>query len=122
MHLSGGFGVYAEAPLTATVVVGDFGALVLPPADLIHTGTSLPLRPRAQLGPAWSRIVPAIRSGGWFAGQFLIGPPERADELAYVTRKQVVALLGGFRIELLREADDRLHVVARRRPARASSP
>ena len=106
----------------ATVVVGDFGALVLPPADLIHTGTSLPLRPRAQLGPAWSRIVPAIRSGGWFAGQFLIGPPERADELAYVTRKQVVALLGGFRIELLREADDRLHVVARRRPARASSP
>jgi hypothetical protein len=98
-----------------TVALGDFGALLLPPADLIHTGTSLPRRPRAQLGPAWSRIVPAIRAGGWFAGQFLVGPPERTDELAYVTRKQVVALLSGFRIELLREEDDALRVVARRR-------
>jgi hypothetical protein len=104
-----------------TVVIGDFGSLLLPPADLIHTGTNLPLRPRAQLGPAWSRIVPAIRGGGWFAGQFLIGPPDRADELSYVTRKQVVALLSGFRIELLREEDEALRVVARRRPGSQSA-
>jgi hypothetical protein len=100
----------------ATVAIADFGSLLLPPSDLIHTGASLPLRPRAQLGPAWSRIVPAIRGAGWFAGEFLIGTPRRQDEIAYVTRKQVVALLSGFRIELLREADDALHVVARRRP------
>jgi len=65
----------AEAPrresARLTVGIADFGALVLPPADLIYTGFELSLRPAAAFGPVWSRIVPALRPGGWFVGRFL---------------------------------------------------
>ena len=104
-----------------TIEVGEFCALALPSADLISTGTSLPLRPREGFGPVWSRIVPAIRPGGWFIGQFLGDRDCRADAgLTFLTRKQVVTLLNGFRIELLRERDAAeqhvFDVIARRRP------
>jgi hypothetical protein len=110
-----------------TIEVGDFSALVLPPAELICTGTGLPRRAQSAFGPVWSRIVPAVRPGGWFVGQFLGDRDGRAGDpgLTFLTREQVVTLLSGFLIELLRERDvDGEHVfdvIARRRPTRPPS-
>ena len=104
-----------------TVQVTDFRALVLPPADLIYTGPALCLRPAPEFGPVWSRIVPAVRPGGWFVGRFLGDRHGRVPDpgLTFVTRKQVVTLLSGFLVELLREreadGDHGFEVLARRR-------
>jgi hypothetical protein len=110
-----------------TVGIADFSALVLPPADLIYTGSELSLRPAAAFGPVWSRIVPALRPGGWFVGRFLGDRDDRAPDsgLSFLTRKQVVTLLSGFLVELLRERDTAgLHefdtIARRRRSGRAS--
>lgn len=104
-----------------TVEVADFGALVLPPADLVYAGSRLSLRPPPEFGPVWSRIVPAVRPGGWFVGHFLGDRDGRAPDpgLSFLTRKQVVTLLSGFLVELLRErekiGDHGFDVIARRR-------
>jgi hypothetical protein len=104
-----------------TVQITDFHALVLPPADLIYTGATLPLRPAVEFGPVWSRIVPAVRPDGWFVGRFLGDRDGEAPDpgLTFLTRKQVVTLLSGFLVELLREreadGDHGFDVIARRR-------
>ena len=110
-----------------TIEVGELRTLALPSADLISAGTTLPRRAQEAFGPVWSRIVPAVRPGGWFVGQLLGEQDGRAGDpgLTFLTRKQLVTLLNGFRIELLREreAADRhvFDVIARRRSIRASS-
>src|SRR5262249_21932616 len=90
-----------------TIEIADFGALVLPPADLIYTGSELSFHPAPAFGPVWSRIVPALRPGRWFVGRFLGDRDERSPDpaLSFLTRKQVVTLLSGFLVELLRERD-----------------
>jgi len=109
-----------------TIQVADFSALVLPPADLIYTGAALCLRPAVGFGPVWSRIVPATRPGGWLLGEFLGDRDPRAPDSprTTLTRKQVMTLLSGFRIELLRERETPdehvFDVFARRRPIRPS--
>jgi hypothetical protein len=106
-----------------TVEVVDFRSLVLPRADLVYTGSMLSKRPAPDLVPVWSRIVPAVRPGGWFVGHFLGDRHGRAPDprLTFLTRKQVVTLLSGFLVELLRErenaSDHRFDVIARRRGA-----
>lgn len=110
-----------------TVDVGDFAALVLPPADLVHSDAALCLRPPPAFGPVWSRVVPAVRPGGWFVGQFLGDRDSRSLDpaLTCLTRRQVITLLNGFRIELLRERevsdDHAFDVIARRRHTRSAS-
>lgn len=110
-----------------TVQLADFTALVLPPADLIYAGSALCVRPASEFGPAWSRIVPAVRPGGWFVGRFLGERDGRAPDpgLSFLTRKQVVTLLSGFLVELLREretdGDHGFDVIARRRDRRDHS-
>jgi hypothetical protein len=106
-----------------TVDTADFSALLLPQADLIYTGTWLPECAPHVFGHAWSRIVPAIRPGGWFVGRFLGDRDRRTPNpsLSFLTRKQVVTFLSGFLIELLRERENPSHehvidIVARRRP------
>jgi len=102
-------GVRHAASVRLTIDTADFNALVLPPADLIYTAASLPRRPPAAFEHVWSRIVPAIRPGGWFVGSFLGDRNRRTPDssLTFLTRKQVVTLLNGFLIELLRERDTR---------------
>jgi len=110
-----------------TIEVGNFRALVLPPADLIYSGATLSCRPSYAFGPVWSRIVPAVRPSGWFVGQFLgdRGPRSLNPDLTCLTRKKVITLLSGFRIELLRERelsdDHSFDVIARRRPVRSAT-
>jgi hypothetical protein len=110
-----------------TIQSGNFGALVLPPADLIYTGAELPHRPQTAFGPVWSRIVPAVRRGGWFAGRFLGDHDARAPDaaLTFLSRRQLLTVLSGFRIELLREGDEpgahSFDVIARRRVGRPSA-
>jgi hypothetical protein len=104
-----------------TVQVTDFRVLVLPHADLIYTGSALCLRPPPEFSLVWSRIVPAVKPGGWFVGRFLGDRDGRAADpgLTFLTRKQVMTLLSGFLVELLREREDdgdhRFDVIARRR-------
>ena len=106
-----------------TIQTGDFGALALPRAHLIYTGAALPVRPQAAFGPVWSRIVPAVRSGGWYAGRFLGDRDPLAPDaaLTFLSRRQVLTVLSGFQIELLREREDAschaFDVIARRRPS-----
>jgi len=114
-------GAMRRESVRLTVQVTDFRALVLPHADLIYTGSALCLRPPPEFGPVWSRIVPAVKPGGWFVGRFLGDRDGRAPDpdLSFLTRKQVVTLLSGFLVELLHEredaADHGFDVIARRK-------
>ena len=105
-----------------TVEVCDFDELALPVADLVYSGAALSSRPQPAFGRLWGRIVPALRPGGWLVGQFVGDRDVRAGGtgLTVLTRKQIVTLLNGFRIECLREretaAEHAFDVLARRRP------
>jgi len=104
-----------------TIEVADFRALLLPPADLIYAGAVLALHPAREFGPIWSRVVPALRPGGWFVGRLLVDRDSQAPTggIAVPARRQVVTLLSGFVIELLRERESssrlEFDVIARRR-------
>lgn len=110
-----------------TVEVGDFNALVLPSADLVYAGTTLSRRPPPAFGPIWSRIVPAVRPDGYFVGRFLGDRDDGSPDAArtFLPRKQVITLLNGFLVELLREREvtgsHEFDVIARRRPGRSRS-
>jgi tellurite methyltransferase len=108
---------------------------VFPPADLIYTGACLPFRPPDDFAAVWGRIVRALRPGGWFVGH-LLGDQDswaEAPDVTSFSREQVIRLLNGFRIEMLREQDGDgeaqlhrkhwhvLHIVARRRAYADSS-
>jgi hypothetical protein len=46
-----------------------FSEVVLPRADLVHAGYSLPFSPARQFAGLWAGIRNALKSGGVFAGQ-----------------------------------------------------
>jgi hypothetical protein len=113
-----------------TTTVARFEDTVMPPCDLVNASFALPFCAPRHLPALWARIVAAIRPGGRFAGQFFgerdswASRPDRSHH----THDEVVALLGGFDIELLgiEERDDPpdvrepkhwhlFHVVARKR-------
>lgn len=115
-----------------TTVVADFAEMQIPPCDLVNASFALPFCEPQHFPALWSRIVTAIRPGGRFAGQFFgkrdswAGRPDRIHH----SREEVLTLLGGFEIEMMREEerDDTpdvrnpkhwqiFHVVARKRGA-----
>lgn len=113
-----------------TTTVARFEDTALPPCDLVNASFALPFCAPLHLPALWARIVAAIRPGGRFAGQFFGDRDSwasRADRTHH-THDEVVALLAGFDIEVLRieERDDPsdvrepkhwhlFHVVARKR-------
>jgi len=102
----------------------------LPPCDLVNASFALPFCEPRHLPALWERIVTAIRPRGRFAGQFFGDRDSwasRADRTHH-TQDEVMALLSGFDIEMMRveERDDApelrepkhwhlFHVVARKR-------
>ena len=122
--------VPAAAHDRLTTAVVRFEDTALPSCDLVNASFALPFCAPRHLPALWARIVTAIRPGGRFAGQFFGDRDSwasRADRTHH-THDEVVALLAGFDIELLRieERDDPpdvrepkhwhlFHVVARKR-------
>jgi tellurite methyltransferase len=92
-----------------TTVVAPMEELELPPADLIYASFSLPFCRPARFPALWSNVRQALRSGGHFAGQLFgdrdewVGQPR----FTFCTRRKVVELARGLRVELLRETDER---------------
>lgn len=93
-----------------TAVQVDFEEMEVPPCDLVNASFALPFCDPRHLPSLWGRIVAAIRPGGRFAGQFF-GDRDSWASLpgrTHHSRDEVVALLKGFEIEMMRieERDD----------------
>jgi hypothetical protein len=93
-----------------TTVQVDFEEMEVPPCDLVNASFALPFCDPRHLPPLWGRIVAAIRPGGRFAGQFFGDRDSWASlpDRTHHSRDEVVALLEGFEIEMMRieERDD----------------
>jgi len=93
-----------------TTVDVDFAETQVPDCDLVNASFALPFCDPADFPGLWSRIVAAIRPGGRFAGQFF-GDRDTWASLpgrTHHSQDEVVALLEGFDIEMMRveEKDD----------------
>jgi len=93
-----------------TTIVATFENTELPSCDLVNASFALPFCAPRHLPASWARIVAAIRQGGRCAGQFFGDRDSwasRADRTHH-THDEVMALLAGFDIEMLRieERDD----------------
>lgn len=102
--------VPAAARDRLTTTVARFEDTVPPTCDLINASFALPFCEPLHLPALWTRVVAAIRPGGRFAGQFFGDRDSwagRADRTHH-THDEVLALLAGFEIEMLRieERDD----------------
>ncbi len=122
--------VPAAAHTRLATALARFEDTALPPCDLVNASFALPFCGPDHLPGLWTRIVAAIRPGGRFAGQFFGDRDSWASrpDRTHHTHDEVLALLAGFEIEMLRieERDDPpeerdpkhwhlFHVVGRRR-------
>ena len=78
-----------------------------PQADLVNASFALPFCSPLKFASVWSEIVRSLRVGGRFAGQFFGERDEWASlpDRTHHSRAAVNALLRGFEIELLQEAE-----------------
>jgi len=96
----------AWKPRLTTIEV-SFMETQVPQCDLVNASFSLPFCEPRHFPELWSRIVAAIRPGGRFAGQFF----GKRDSWASIpnrthhSRDEVLKLLEGFEIEMLREEE-----------------
>lgn len=89
------------------IVHASFVDLVLPPADLVFAGFSLPFCPPSGFGPLWARVRAALRPGAVFAGQ-LFGDRDSwaADKgMTFHSRAEVEALVEGLDVLALHEEE-----------------
>ncbi len=119
-----------EQKARLTTVEVDFAEMQVPDCDLVNASFALPSCRPEDFPALWIRIAGAIRTGGRFAGQFFgdrdtwASMPGRTHH----SREEVLALLEGFEIEMMRveERDDPpglrkpkhwhiFHMVARKR-------
>lgn len=86
----------------------SFDRAVLPPADLIYAGLSLPFCPPGLFPEVWQKVREALRPGGRIAAH-LFGVRDswasRAD-MTFLTSEQVQEMLAGLDVALLREAEE----------------
>ena len=85
-----------------------FRSVLLPPADLIWAGLSLPFCHPEDFPRLWEQISTALRGGGRFAGDlFGVQHAWRDDtDKTFVTTEQVQSLLQSFEVELLSESEE----------------
>jgi tellurite methyltransferase len=90
-----------------TQVVG-FSQVVLPAADLLYAGLSLPFCHPEDFDALWRKVTAAVRPGGCFAGHFFGERDGWAGRTAmtFHSLAQVRALLRGFEVVQLREQDE----------------
>jgi SAM-dependent methyltransferase len=96
----------ALKPLLTTAEV-KFAEVQIPHCDLVNASYALPFcEPRHFLG-LWSGIVAAIRPGGRFAGQFFGRRDSWASlpERTHHSRDEVLKLLEGFEIDMMKEVE-----------------
>jgi SAM-dependent methyltransferase len=93
-----------------TTIQEDFAEMQVCSCDLVNASFALPFCLPQHLPGLWSRIVSAIRPGGRFAGQFFGDRDTWASlpDRTHHSRDEVVRLLEGFDIEMMRveERDD----------------
>jgi tellurite methyltransferase len=92
-----------------TTLVAPMEGLKLPPADLIYASFSLPFCSPDKFPDLWSSIRRSLRPGGHFAGQLFGDRDEWNGQRAmtFSTLREVRSLTRGYRVELLRETDER---------------
>ena len=94
--------------------MASFDETVLPAADLVWAGLSLPFCPPTQFGRAWSAVRTALRPGGRFAGHFF-GPRDAwADDprLTILDEEAVRELCDGLQVERWHEIDGEVRAAA----------
>lgn len=97
--------VAAEDRARLTPYQATFDALKLPTADFVWAGLSLPFCEPRSFTQLWQVIARSLRIGGRFAGD-LFGVQHawrERDEMTFVTREQIEALLAAFDVERLDE-------------------
>jgi tellurite methyltransferase len=88
--------------------VASFEQAVLPLADFIYAGLSLPFCPAADFPAVWERVVAAVRPGGRFAGHLFgerdswNGDPTKT----FHTAADLQQRFAGFTIESLNEVEN----------------
>ena len=90
-----------------TITCGGFADVVLPPAELVHAGFSLPFCAPGDFAAVWRGIREALLPGGVFAGQ-LFGPRDSwagSPRMSFHGAEQVAELLDGTEVLHLSEAE-----------------
>jgi len=85
----------------------DFADMEVPDCDLVNASFALPFCRPEDFPALWNRIVAAIRPGGRFAGQFFGDRDSWASMpgRTHHSRDEVLTLLEGFDIEVMREEE-----------------
>lgn len=97
-----------QARLRLETQVAAFADALLPPADLVYAGLSLPFCPPEHFPAVWERVVAAVRPGGRFAGH-LFGERDSwsGDPMkTFHTAAELQRRFAGFAIESLGEVED----------------
>ncbi len=91
-----------------TLQASSMENLALPPADLVYASFSIPFCAPEKFGALWAEIHRALVPGGHFAGQLFGNRDEWFGKrsLSFHSLRQVRALAGGYRVELLRETEE----------------
>ena len=87
--------------------VATFETIMLPPADFIYAGLSLPFCHPASFQTVWSKITASLRGDGVFAAHFFGERDTWAGRptMSFQTRNDIVELLDGWIIERIDEAE-----------------
>lgn len=94
-------------PTRLTMQLAPFESVELPACDLLNASFSLPFCRPEHFDALWSRIVHAIRPGGWFSGQ-LFGDRDTwasIPDRSHHTLEQVNRLFVPFEVDLLKEEE-----------------
>ena len=91
--------------LTTTEV--DFNDMKFPDCDMVNASFALPFCEPQHFEGLWNKIVASIRPGGRFAGQFFGSRDTWAalPNRSHHSREEVLKLLEGFSIEMMREEE-----------------
>ncbi len=93
-------------PLLTTTEV-DFHDMKFPDSDMVNASFALPFCEPRHFEGLWNKIVASIRPGGRFAGQFFGSRDTWASlpNRSHHSREEVLKLLEGFSIEMMREEE-----------------
>jgi hypothetical protein len=85
----------------------NFCDMILPNCDMVNASFALPFCEPKHFEVLWNKIVTSIRPGGRFAGQFFGNRDTWASipNRSHHSREEVLKLLEGFSIEMMREEE-----------------
>jgi len=94
-----------------TILVAPMEGLSLPAADLVYASFSLPFCDPRCFPELWATIRSSVQPGGHFAGQLFGDRDEWRGQrpFSFHTRRQITQLGRNWKVEMLRETDERGH-------------